>query len=204
MAHDIGIPGWTGQRAKACKTLLHDCLKMVVGTETDTELGALIESVKHSLYRFEIWTVSIRELYKTDLNGLLGPRLDGPRTQRDDLYSEVMRLLDELHRFLGDLMQILNGTQQQRRWVKSSINTPPDDMDISSSEDSDSEFADYIKKNELETADSETVTESNELCGCIGDTITSLMRIAMQVDDSVLHSKFDVCRLKNADSVEHF
>ena len=75
-------------------------------------------------------------------------------------------------------------------------------MDISSSEDSDSEFADYIKKNGLETADSETVTESNELCRCIGDTITSVMRIAMQVDDSVLHSKFDFCRLKNADSVE--
>ena len=102
MAHDIGIPGWTGQRAKACKTLLHDCLKMVVVTEKDIEFGALIESVRHSLYRFEIWTVSIRELYKTDLNGLLGPRFDRPRTQRDDLYSEVMRLLDELHRFLGD------------------------------------------------------------------------------------------------------
>ncbi|KAK3946561.1 hypothetical protein QBC32DRAFT_357552 [Pseudoneurospora amorphoporcata] len=28
------------------------------------------------------------------------------------------------------------------------------------------------------------------------------MTIAMQVDDSVLHSKFDFCRLKNADSVE--
>ncbi|KAK1774991.1 hypothetical protein QBC45DRAFT_300834, partial [Copromyces sp. CBS 386.78] len=175
---------------------------MVVVTEKDIELGALIESVRHSLYRFETWTVSIRELYKTDLNGLPGPHLDGPRPQRDDLYSEVLRLLDELHKFLGDLMQILNGTRQQRRWVKSSINTPPDDMDISSSEDSDSEFADYIKKNELETADSETVTESNELCRWIGDTITSLMRITMQVDDSVLHSKFDFCRLKNADSVE--
>ena len=53
-------------------------------------------------------------------------------------------------------MQILNGTRQQRRWVKRSINTSPDDMDISSSEDSDSEFADYIKKYELETVDSET------------------------------------------------
>ncbi|KAK3952226.1 hypothetical protein QBC32DRAFT_370460 [Pseudoneurospora amorphoporcata] len=175
---------------------------MVVVTENATELGALIESVRHSLYRFETWTVSIRELYKTDLNEWFEPGFYGPRTQRDDLYSEVLRLLDKLQIFLGDLMPILNGTRKQRKWVKSSINTPPDDIDISSSEDSDSEFADYIKKNQLETADSETVTESNELCQCIRDTITSLMTIAMQVDDSVLHSKFDFCRLKNADSVE--
>ncbi|KAJ4401584.1 hypothetical protein N0V85_005498 [Neurospora sp. IMI 360204] len=96
-------------------------------------------------------------------------------------------------------MQILNGTRQQRTWV---TRAPPSDMDLSSSEDSDSEFAAYIRKIKEGTTDPQTVTESNELCRCIDDTITSLLRIAMQVDDSLLNSKFDLCQLKDSDFIE--
>lgn len=74
--------------------------------------------------------------------------------------------------------------------MKGLIGTPPSNMELSSSEDSDSEFADYIDENkEKESAGPQIVTESNDICQCVDDTITSLMRISMQVDNSLLNSK---------------
>ncbi|EAA32617.3 hypothetical protein GE21DRAFT_6575 [Neurospora crassa] len=178
---------------------------MDVLSEMDAERGELMESIRNSLDRFKIWIVSIREMYKTDLDEWHDSREQPFKSGiREDLSNEVLRLLDQLQELLQDLIQILNGTRQQRTWVKSSISDPPSDMDISSSEDSDSEFANYLKQNSSkeDSANSQTVTESGELCQSINDIITSLMRIAMQVDNSLLNSKFDRCRLEESDPVE--
>lgn len=77
-------------------------------------------------------------------------------------------------------------------------------MDISSSEETDSEFANNLEQNtsKEDSVNSQIVTESGELCRSINDIITGLMRIAMQVDNSSLNSKFDLCQLQESDSVE--
>ncbi|KAK3491764.1 hypothetical protein B0T13DRAFT_490415 [Neurospora crassa] len=189
MAHHVGIPGKTGQRAEACRIFFHDCLQVPnVLIERDTERGKLMESVGNSLDRFEIWIVFIKEMYKADLGKWFDPR-------KHPFQSGIR----------GDLCnEILNGTRQQRTWIRSLISVPPSDMDISSSKESDSEFANYLKQNtsKEDSANSQSVTESDELCRTNNDIITGLMRIAMQVDNSSLNSKFDLCQLQESDSVE--
>lgn len=104
MANHVGIPGKTGQRAEACRILFHDCLKILnVLTERDAERGKLMEYVGNSLDRFKIWIVSIREMYKAGLGMWVDPRKHPFQSGiRGDLCNEVLRLLDQLQKLLGD------------------------------------------------------------------------------------------------------
>lgn len=106
MGRSDGIPGSTGCSTDACRTLLQDCIKTLeVATGSDAQRKELIESIRYSLYRFNIWTVSISELYTTDsskwveLDPLGLPRQPGIR---QDLCKEVLRLLDQLQKLLRD------------------------------------------------------------------------------------------------------
>jgi hypothetical protein len=92
---------------------------------------------------------------------------------------------------------ILGGSREQRTWVRDPLSAEPSDLNFfgDSSDGSSLSDWDYGDDNHAKTTEAEVVTESNDLCMSIGVSITSLMRLSMQVHLSRKRNKFARCPL---------
>jgi hypothetical protein len=99
---------------------------------------------------------------------------------------------------------ILDGSREQRTWVRDPLNPEPGDLEFfgDSSDGSLLSDLDHGDDNHAKSASNEVVTESNDLCMSIDDAITSLMRLSMQIHLSRKRGKFSRCPLTPEYDVE--
>ena len=95
---------------------------------------------------------------------------------------------------------ILNGTREQRTWFNEPLSAAPSDISFFS-DSSDGSWINDLKDEDSGLKDGISpepgvITESGDLCISVGNTITSLMRLSMQVHlSSSTRDKFARCPL---------
>ncbi|KAK4142636.1 ankyrin-1 [Dichotomopilus funicola] len=113
------------------------------------------------------------------------------------LAREVIRLLKQLDVFTSDLRDIIDGKRPQSTWTRGSLQMLRGEFgdDDLWSDDEDSEGG--ILKPETGQSDerggedlTETLTESRDLCLSINESVTSLLRLSIQIHQSSRCNKF--------------
>ncbi|KAK0742061.1 hypothetical protein B0T21DRAFT_306459 [Apiosordaria backusii] len=182
------------EASKARRHLRELCDVVLTKTQETTVPEGVHGDAKYltgCLDRFNIWAGSLGVFQKGEAS------LDA-RLSNHMLAREVIRLLKQLDAFTLDLRQIVDGERQQSTWTESSLQLFIDEFsdDLSASSDDEEEGALTPETDENDPASNTgpesdgIMTESMDLHFSVNESVTSLLRLSIQVHKSSRKSKF--------------